>query len=180
MQCHHFLYHIPLRYISQVNRLMSNAKLLMETLNERQKDIDRLEENRGEMMTLIQSLQEESCNTLKVTCIKCHKSDKVTVLWAALATPIVAAYLLTLDLFDRNVMVLNFWCKRGQPTFKPGGHCMTQNICAIERLPVSDSYVYDRKVFMWMSHRFSVWLCTFKPFLILCCRRMLCYRALVM
>ena len=52
----------------------------METLNERQKDIDRLEENRGEMMNLIQSLQEENSNTLKVTCIKCHKSDKVTVL----------------------------------------------------------------------------------------------------
>lgn len=52
----------------------------METLNERQKDIDRLEENRTEMMSLIQNLQEESSNTLKVTCIKCHKSDKVTVL----------------------------------------------------------------------------------------------------
>ena len=52
----------------------------MDTLSERQKDIDRLEENRDEMMNLIQSLQEENCNTLKVTCIKCHKSDKVTVL----------------------------------------------------------------------------------------------------
>lgn len=59
---------------------MSNAKLLMDTLSERQKDIDRLEENRDEMMNVIQSLQEENCNTLKVTCIKCHKSDKVTVL----------------------------------------------------------------------------------------------------
>ena len=28
---------------------MSNAKLLMDTLSERQKDIDRLEENRDEM-----------------------------------------------------------------------------------------------------------------------------------
>lgn len=65
---------------AQVNRLMSNAKLLMDTLSERQKDIDRLEENRDEMMNVIQSLQEENCNTLKVTCIKCHKSDKVTVL----------------------------------------------------------------------------------------------------